>query len=401
MDIVKYANTFQSSSVLELDAISRLLNRLGNPQNSLKYIHVAGTNGKGSVCAFTQAILTHSGLKCGKYTSPFMLCPEERISIDGKSIKAAEFESLVRQMEDLADGQSQFELWTAAAFLYFKREKCDIVVLECGMGGKGDATNIIPAPECAAITRIGLDHTTYLGNTIEEIAENKCGIIKEGTKHVVTVNQPALSVIRSYAKGILRVAEPDKTHTLSLKGDYQQENAGIATEICRALGINETDIAYGLSHASHPGRFERFETTPAILFDGAHNPNGAEALCESLVKMCKDMQKVHFICAFMADKDVLTVFNVLKKHGFHEKSTMICTSVPDNPRAETPENLAETAKKAGFRATPSPSVFEALKQTLNCLQPAPNTTGNEIIVVFGSLYLYKPFREALSELFNK
>lgn len=380
MDIIKFANSFQTSSVLELEGIKRLMERLGNPQNDLKFIHVAGTNGKGSVCAFLQSILTKSGKKCGKFSSPFMLFPEERIEIDGKMIPTEEFNRLLKEIGKIADGQSQFELWTAAAFCYFKQQKCDVVVLECGMGGIGDATNIIPAPEVGIITKIGLDHTEYLGDTIEKIAENKCGILKEGTKYTVTINQDVTSVVEKNAKGKFLIAE-ETEYPLSLKGGYQKQNAGIAVCVCRALGILEEDIKYGLSHAVHRGRFEVFDLNPEVIYDGAHNPDGVNVLADNIPE-----GKLDLICAFMNDKDVEGVFDVLKERKIHQRCKMYCTEVKNNPRAMSAEQLTKLAQKSGFNA-------ECAKDIKSALEKRKNTT-----VVFGSLYLYKEFYEAIKAI---
>lgn len=377
MSIKDYALSFQTTSILELEAISDLLEKIGNPQKDLKYIHVTGTNGKGSVCAFLQSALTHAGLKCGKYTSPFVVCQEERISVDGKFIPQETFDALLKRLEPYAEGKSPFELWTAAAFLYFKSQNCDIVVLECGMGGKGDATNIIPAPECAILTRIGLDHTEYLGNTLEEITLNKCGIIKDGTKHVVTVEQATTPIIAQNAKGTFHISKP-VDYPLSLKGEHQKENAGIAYTALKALGIAEEHILYGLSHAKHPARFELFEGNPDIIFDGAHNPNGAEALAKSLPDV-----PLTLICAFMADKDIKGVLEELKKKDIHKRATVRCTTVSDNPRAMSSDALCALVTECGFSATAYPTIKDAL-------QNLTQTT-----CVFGSLYLYKEFLNAM------
>lgn len=379
MDIIKFANSFQTTSVLELDNIKRLMNKLSNPQNDLKYIHIAGTNGKGSVCAFLQSILTESGLKCGKFTSPFLLHPEERIEIDGKPITTEEFNRILTEIGNFADGQSQFELLVAVAICYFKQEKCDIVIMECGMGGIGDATNIIPAPECAVITKIGLDHTEYLGNTIEEITKNKCGIIKNGTKHTITLNQAVSPIIKENSHGEFHLSSPCE-YPLSLKGKHQKENAGLAVSVCRALGISEEIIKAGLTKAKHIGRYEEFPFKPEIIFDGAHNPDGAEALAESLPEC-----DLTLICAFMADKDIDGVFKKFTEKNIHMRSVMYCTTVKDNPRAMDCEKLTKLAKSHGFNAFPCPDISEALQKR------------KTKTLVFGSLYLYKDFIEALKK----
>lgn len=379
MDIVKFANSFQTTSVLELDNINRLMAKLSNPENDLKYIHVAGTNGKGSVCAFMQSILTESGLKCGKFTSPFVLNPEERIEIDGNPITTEEFNRILKEIEPYTDNQSQFELLVAVAICYFRQEKCDIVIMECGMGGLGDATNIIPAPECAVITRVGLDHTEYLGDTIEKIAQNKCGIIKHGTKHTVTLSQPALDVIKKCSEGQFHLSEPCE-FPLSLKGKHQAENSGLAVSVCRALGISEKHIKSGLLKARHIARFEEFPLEPKIIFDGAHNPDGAKALAENVPD-----GDITLICAFMADKDIDGIFKQFTDKEIHKRSVMYCTTVKDNPRAMNFEALTSLAKKHGFDAHPCPDISTALKKRKNQT------------LVFGSLYLYKDFIEALKK----
>lgn len=377
MDIIKFANSFQKTSVLELDNINKLMEKLSNPQNDLKYIHVAGTNGKGSVCAFLQSILTESGLKCGKFTSPFLLNPEERIEIDGVPIKTEEFNRILTEIGEFADNQSQFELVVAVTICYFKEQNCDIVIMECGMGGIGDATNIIPAPECAIITKVGLDHTEYLGSTIEQIAKNKCGIIKDGTKYTITIDQTVLPVIKQFAKGDFIVAEPTE-YPLSLSGSHQKQNAGIAVYACRSLGISEECIKSGLLKAKHIGRFERFDLTPEIIFDGAHNTDGAEALADAVPD-----GDITLICAFMADKDIDGIFEKFTEKGIHKRSVMYCTTVKDNPRAMNCEDLTKLAKSHGFNAFSCPDISIALKERKNQT------------LVFGSLYLYKDFIEAL------
>lgn len=377
MNIVDFANTFQSKSILELDNISRLMEKLKNPQNKLKYIHVAGTNGKGSVCAFIQSVLTKQGLKCGKFTSPYMVVPEDRISIDGKNIDREEFKFLLKEIGKYADNQSQFELWTAVAFCYFLKKNCDVVILECGLGGLGDATNIIPPPECAVITKIGFDHTDYLGNTIEEITKNKCGIIKDGTKFTVTCDQPCADIIKEYAKGQFLISKP-VSYEISLSGEHQKENAGIAYTVCKALDIPEEAIRYGLSHTTHPGRLEYFDLNPPVIFDGAHNPDGIKALLTHLPN-----EEFTCICAFMADKALDEIFKILKDNGIPKRADMFCTTVSNNDRAMHHDKLLELAQKYGFKAQAFPNIKEALMHR------------TRKTVVFGSLYLYQEFLKAL------
>ena len=204
----KYANSFQEKSKLGLESIGMLLEKLGNPHKDGKFVHVAGTNGKGSVCAFVQNILTSAGFKTGKFISPNMIEVYERISINGENISPNDMDRLLSLVGEKAEEMekeigvmpTQFEIWTAAAFLYFKEKKCDIVVLETGLGGRLDATNIIDNPICSVITRVDMDHTEYLGDTIEKITFEKAGIIKENCTVITLCDQAALNVIITKAK---------------------------------------------------------------------------------------------------------------------------------------------------------------------------------------------------------
>lgn len=406
MSFLKFANSFQAVANLRLEGITALLEALGNPQNSLKYIHVAGTNGKGSVCAFLQNILTRAGFKTGKYTSPNMLSVCERISIDGQSISEKDMTRLMETVKIAASEVERkiearvtpFEIWTAAAFCFFKEQKCDIVVLEVGLGGERDATNVILPPRFAVITRIAIDHTEYLGSTLFDVARAKAGIIKEGT-HVVTLPQDsrAAEVIKNTARtknaeltvveipkslGFDEIYERFSYKTVSniksgLGGLVQIENAALAAEVALQMGISPQIIKEGIECAKHMGRLEIVQKNPLVIFDGAHNENGAEALTAALMRYFPD-KDITFVMAVMADKDYGKILDIIKKSGYKRIKTV---KVLDNPRAEEAKILAEAATARGLSATPYESIGAALESL------------DEITVICGSLYLYKDFKE--------
>ncbi len=412
-DFKTYANSFQAKSRLGLESIGALCQKCGDPQKMLKFIHVAGTNGKGSTCAFLQCILSDSGLKTGKFISPNMIDVCERISIDGKNISKEELDDILSEVETSAKEvekekgamPTQFEIWTAAAFIYFAKQNCDIVVLETGLGGRLDATNIIDAPLLSIITKIDIDHIEYLGGTIEKIAAEKAGIIKAGSKVITTPNQPkeALAVLKETAKE--RGAEFIVTQTcenhfhegmseifdfgelknlkINLAGIHQTENASLAVTAAQILGVEEKYIRSGIERARNIGRYEKLSENPTVIFDGAHNLNGTEALVNAMNRYFPE-EKFSIIYAAMADKDINASLLSLKENGFCERTEIFTVPVKDNPRAETPERLAEKFKYFGFNATPCKTIGEAYKTA---------TEKNNTVLICGSLYLYKDFTE--------
>ncbi len=412
-DFKSYANSFQAKSRLGLESVGALCEKCGNPQKKLKFIHVAGTNGKGSTCAFLQCILSESGLKTGKFISPNMIDVCERISIDGKNIDSYEMDALLGEVEkaaldvekELGAMPTQFEIWTAAAFMYFEKENCDIVVLETGLGGRLDATNIIDAPEMCILTKIDIDHIEYLGGTIEKIAFEKGGIIKKGSSVITTPNQPktALDVLYAIAQereadfvvvpstknhshdGMSEVFDLEKLHNLkiNLAGIHQTENASLAVTAAQKMGIDEKYIRAGLEKARNIGRFEKISENPLVIFDGAHNLNGTGALIEALDRYFEN-EKFSIIYAAMADKDIDASLNLFKENGFCEKAKFFATSVKDNPRAQTSDKLAEKLTSFGFDSVACENIGEAYKLA--------EKEGN-IILICGSLYLYKDFME--------
>lgn len=374
-------NTPKFSKILGNDDLLRLLENVGNPHDSLSFIHIAGTNGKGSVSAMTASILENAGYKVGLFTSPFIEEFNERIRINGKNIPDDELckvaTTVKEKCEELSLEISVFAQITAMAFLYFKKEKCDIVVLEAGLGGRLDATNVIKNPEAVVITKIGLDHTEWLGDTLEKIAKEKCGIIKDKAPLFTCENQAdeVISTITESAKAKnSQVTFCKKTdYPLSLLGEYQKENAGIAVEVCRHLGISEETIKKGLVLAKWPARFEFLREN--LIIDGGHNPDGITALLDSLKSLKKD---VIFVTAMMEDKEISTSAGLLG--SFSQK--IIATEI-DMPRCMKAEELSKNFTNAITCLSPK----EAVETALNLAKD------NEIVCVCGSLYLAGEIRK--------
>ena len=362
-----------------LERMQLLSERLGSPQNALNFIHVAGTNGKGSVCSFISCILLEAGYKVGRYTSPAVVDQRERFWVNGRNVSQSAYCRNLEEIKAAADqivfegGEEPtlFEVETVLAFMIFAEAQCDIVVLECGMGGAGDATNIIHAPAVSVITRISIDHTKYLGRTLDAIAREKAGIIKKGT-HVVTVSQQSevLSVIKARAsleRADLTIADTANIRNLkpglkttsfdygrykglklSMPGLWQPENACLAVSAIEALRkerikIDEESIRNGLLGASWPGRFEILSKNPMVVADGAHNENGAKALEETVEYFFhkeEEAGKLIFIFGVLGDKNYPAIAEYMTPHAAH-----VITVTPDNPRALPAQELAETVKK--------------------------------------------------------
>lgn len=376
-ETLKYINdTPKFSKILGNDDLKKLLENLGNPQDRLQFIHVAGTNGKGSVSAMLASVLRASGKKVGLYTSPFIEVFNERIQIDGENIPDDDLARIATKVKTEIDALgveiSVFAQITAMAFLYFAEKECDIVVLETGLGGRLDATNVIPRAVLSIITKIGLDHTEYLGDTIEKITEEKCGIIKPETKVITTSCQEksVLAVIENTCDSMsvpLYVAEPASDYALSLSGEYQKENAGIAVIGAKALGISDEHIKAGLLKTKWIGRFEYLRDN--LILDGGHNPDGVRALISSLEALNKP---VTFVVAMMQDKDIGEASTLIR--NFAKK--VIVTEVKI-PRCMPAEKLADLFP---FCDVEKDSVL-AVKKALS------EVPDDEIICICGSLYL--------------
>ena len=396
-----------------LERMNILCERLGSPQNALNFIHVAGTNGKGSVCAFISSILTEAGYKVGRYTSPAVVEQRERFQINGRNVSQSAYCRNLEEVKAAADqivfegGEEPtlFEVETALAFMIFAESGCDIVVLECGMGGAGDATNIIHAPAVSVITRISLDHTKYLGRTIDAIAREKAGIIKRGT-HVVTVAQSAeaLSVIKAKAsleKADLTIADASNAKNIkyglkastfdygkykglkiSMAGLWQIENACLALTAVETLKkvkirIEEKSIREGLLKCTWPGRFEIVSRNPYVIVDGAHNENAARQLADTVEYFFhkeEEAGKLIYVFGVLGDKNYPAIAEYMTPHAAH-----VITLTPPNPRARPAQELAETVKKYNEMVTVASSVDEALEMAYLLADK------DSVIIAFGSL----------------
>lgn len=366
------------SIVLGLDNIRRLCALLGNPQNSLKIIHIAGTNGKGSAGAFIEAILRDAGLRVGRFSSPAVFEYREQWTINGENITEEKYAAYIGKIRLASEGKcapTPFELETALAFLYFCEEKCDIVVVEVGMGGAEDATNVISKSLVSVITPIALDHAAYLGSSIEEIAAAKAGIIKENGA-VVTAPQAeeVMAVLKKTAAqkhASLTIAKNSTDYEISLRGAYQRENAALALEVCRHIdGVSGENIKNGLKNAVWRGRFEKICSNPELILDGAHNPHGARALADSIDLYFKD-RRIIYITGVFADKDYEKIAKITAP-----KADKIYTVTPPSARGLENTKLAE----AFGRFNPNVEALTldtALKLCLN--------EEDAVIIAFGSL----------------
>lgn len=401
-----------------LERVRELCAALGDPQDSLKFIHVAGTNGKGSFCAMTESILRHAGYKVGLFTSPYIVEFNERMRIDGENISNDELCELVETIkpvaEKMADKPTEFELITALAFLYFKRHNCDIVVLECGLGGRLDATNIIKAPLLSVITGIALDHTSILGDTVEKIAAEKAGIIKSGARVLWCGSDAgAERVISDKARemgapmarvdrGSLEIKEMTLDGTtfdfgnreniqLSLLGSYQPENAAnvlTAVDILKDNGfeIDERAVRDGMRNVKWPARFEVISRDPLIIADGGHNPEGIDGAVRS-VKQCFGDERVAVITGVMADKD----YRYMAERISSVAKRVFCLT-PDNPRALSAEEYASVFRGLGTDAVTCQSVEAAVSSAVEWARE-----NNASIVSLGSLYMYCEVAEAVKK----
>ncbi len=398
-----------------LARIGQLLDALGRPQENLKFVHIAGTNGKGSTAAMTASILTQAGLRTGLYTSPHLWQFQERFQIDGVPMDEGTLVEIAGLVLDMAERlpirPTEFELMTAMGMVYFAREGCDIVVLEVGLGGRLDSTNIIPPPEVAAITNIGLEHTQLLGDTVGKIAGEKAGIIKPGSEVVLyhqsreaetvveaaclgagnrlTVTDPgALEVLSAGLEGSVFRYRGDGPYRLALLGEYQLRNALTALEIVRALqrrgwAISAQAVEAGLAQARWPGRMELARRRPDVMVDGGHNPQCMAALAQALKELYPG-KKLIFVTGMLADKDYRGMLGDLLP-----LAKRVIAVTPDSPRALPGEELARLVREAGVEATVCPSISDG---TDTALAEAGAEDG---ICVCGSLYLVGEVRRHL------
>jgi len=392
-----------------LSRITELCRRMGDPQRSLHCIHIAGTNGKGSTAAYLTAVLRAAGYKVGTFTSPYVRTFNERIAIDGKPVSnyllAKAVEAAKPHAEAMEDRPTEFELITAVGFEVFRRKKVDVVVLEVGLGGRYDSTNIITAPLCSVITGIAFDHVQLLGNTLSEIASEKAGIIKPARPTVTARLAPeADAVIEAEAKkqgSPLSAVDPDRitvhADTLSgivmdykdrknirtaLIGGYQPRNIALVCETVDTLRragmeISEDALYSGIAAARWPARFELLQKNPPVVFDGGHNEEGVRAAVETAKRVLGG--KVAILTGVMEDKAYDTMAGMIA-----EIAEEVFTLKPDNPRAMEAEALAAVYAAHGVKATANDSIAAAL-------QAARNRAAERDLplLILGSLYLYK------------
>lgn len=427
MDAIEKIHQFDRfGSVLGLERMNVLLKKLGDPQKDLRVIHVAGTNGKGSVCKFIYEALEANGYKVGLYTSPFIQSFNERIQLDGTFISDSELDRFTGQVVDKTeemvkeglDSPTEFEVVTAVAFLYFAAHEADFVVLEVGLGGSGDSTNVVEKPLISIITSISYDHMDRLGNTLEEIAGEKAGIIKDGVPVVSNVDQEqAARVIarKTYEKGSVLYDATKLTYgireesplgyafdmeiygtdysgvRIGMAGRHQVENAKtalIALEILRKKGIikvSRDKLYQGMLRARQPGRFEVLEGSPCIVMDGAHNPAGAAALKET-VKTCFPQRRIVVVTGMLADKETDQITDELC-----QITDQFVVTEPDNPRKMDAKVLAGILAKKGAACKVAPKAKEAYRMA------AEHPFDPEVILFAGSLYLIGEIRGMFNE----
>lgn len=401
---------------LGLDNIKKLLELLGNPQNNLKIIHVAGTNGKGSTCSFISSILKESGYKVGLYTSPFLETFTERIRVNGENISEEEVGKIVSLIKEkieimVSEGYSyptEFEIVTAMAFYYYNQEKVDFVALEVGLGGRYDATNVIDKPVVSAITSISLDHTGILGDTLAKITFEKGGIIKENCPTIVYPQQEEASeVIKNIcAEKKSKYIECDfknieikssninsqiyncningkelRDLEIKLIGDHQIKNSIVALNVIESLNdikitnISEENIRKGLLGTKWPGRIEKISENPMFIIDGAHNEEGAKSLANSIDKYFENKNKI-LVIGMLEDKDIDSVLDLLIP-----KFNKVITTTPDNPRAIDANKLKEKIERYNIEVTCKPNIKEAVDYALEI------SNKDDVIISAGSLYM--------------
>lgn len=407
-----------------LERISKLLALLGNPQNGLRFVHVAGTNGKGSTCAMLSSVLTQCGCKTGLFLSPYVLDFRERMQINGWMIPQEDLARLtqaalplVEKMERDGEVVTEFEFITAVAMCWFAESDCDVVVLEVGLGGRFDATNVISVPLVSVITAISLDHTAILGDTVDKIAFEKCGIIKEGGVTVVFPEQApeAMAVIEETAgrrHNRLLKADPKMLSEVSsdlrgtrfvyrgalfelpLIGEHQVKNAATALTALAVLGqkgfvLPLEKIQAGFRVVRFPARLELLCERPVFLLDGAHNPNGAAALAAALRKYLPGCE-ITAVMGMLADKDSRAAIGNLA--GVFSR---VITLTPDNPRALNGRELAERWQEFSVPAAPMDDPGAAVKRALSL------AGADGAVVVCGSLYLAAQLRPITLKILQK
>jgi folylpolyglutamate synthase/dihydrofolate synthase len=408
--------TLKFGSIFGLDRITKLLDLMGNPHKKLKFIHIAGTNGKGSTTAFISNILIESGYRTGMFTSPYIQRFTERIRIDNSEISEDDLAELVtdvkscitRMVEMGFEHPTEFEIITAVALEYFYRKQCSAVVLEVGLGGIVDSTNVIDLPEVSVITTISMDHMDRLGKTLGDIAWHKAGIIKQNSAVVLYPQSPeaekvieqvsqdknaqihrvdfsTISVKERSLSGQIFDYKGYKDVKIGLLGDHQLRNAAVAIDACELLEIKGFDIQYknilsGLAKTRWPGRLEIVNKDPLIMIDGAHNFEGGQALNDALDKYFSGKRKI-FIVGFLRDKDYYGIMDMLSS-----KADTIITVTPNNERAVPSAEMADILKIYSKNVIDGINIERGLKLAMSI------TDSESVICAFGSLYMIGEIR---------
>lgn len=413
-------STKKYGSILGLESIRNLMQELGNIQEQLHIIHVAGTNGKGSVCAFLSAALTEAGYRVGRYNSPAVFERREVFRIGETMISKEEYAAVFERVQTACEVLTKrgcphptvFEVETAAAFLWFYEKKCDLVLLETGMGGETDATNLITHPVCSVLTSIGMDHMQYLGNTIEEIAKVKAGIIKKGCP-VVALKQgdSVCEVIKNKAEECgsrcvlvevpqymqeapiwgttLQDVHYGSVHT-ALGGIWQRENLSLALAVLKLLEesgypITKEAVQSGIAKTIWHGRYEVLQTEPLFIIDGAHNPIAAKRLKETIEKDFTN-REIIYIIGVLADKEHEKMLRLLLPGA-----KAVFTVTPDSPRALDGESLAKEAQKYADNIWYVPDIGKAVKMAKETAKES------DVILAVGSLSYLKEVKKALGQ----
>ncbi len=414
-------------SVLGLERMNLLLEKLGHPEQGMQVIHVAGTNGKGSVCRYLYEALEENGYQVGMYISPYIQSFHERIQFHGQFITDQELEihtsRVIEKAEEMVqegfDSPTEFEVVTAIAFLYFAAKKADFEILEVGLGGTGDSTNVVEKPLISVITSIAYDHMQQLGNTLAEIAGEKAGIIKPGVPVVSNVKPPEAAAViakKAYEKGCVlydaaklgyAIQEESPAGTLfdmeihgtdyrgvriSMAGKHQVENAKTALMVLENLRkrgkikVTRNKLYQGMEKARQPGRFEVFGENPVIVLDGAHNEAGAKALCQTM-NNCYGGRDILVVAGMLADKETDKITGNLL--GI---SNRFIAAQPDNPRKLPAGKLAELLKQKGAACEVAETAEQAFKLAMG-RKPCP-----DVILFAGSLYFIGEIRGILQHV---
>lgn len=395
-----------------------LLEKLGNPEKKLKFVHIGGTNGKGSTAAMMASVLQKAGYKTGLYTSPYIYRFHERIQINGEQISDEDLANTTEYVksfaDELPDCPSEFALVCCIAFEYFARKECDIVVLEVGMGGENDSTNVIECPEVAILTNIGLDHTEFLGKTLEDIARTKAGILKENGAAVIYRSTPSVEEIfhKVCEERNIQCILPDfdalaseqhslegqvfyyknrKDMFLPLLGQHQLRNAAVVISaidvlIQKGWKIREEHLLHGLRTVKWPGRFDVISNNPLFIIDGGHNPQCVEALVQN-IKDYLSKYRVIAITGVLEDKDYEKMYQPILPYIYE----FVCIT-PPSPRKMESQKIAECLQRAGAKATACNSIKEGIELSLQL-------AGEKgAILCFGSLYSISEIQEAFEKV---